>query len=212
MFKPALTFACSCAAFVASAQAGGIYLQLHGGVNAAADEISIQDNNFIGEVSQQSLDASDSLGFTGGGLFGTYILPFIALEGELTMRTDPAQEISVAAVEAAVEEELTTYAAMLNGVVRPSLPLLPDPYVGVGLGYLQPSLELPSGANPQGRMAYQVKAGVSMGLLPGLGQLGVEASYLATDDLSFTEELAQITDEEFSYGGVTGLVTWRLGF
>ncbi|MEM9840131.1 MAG: hypothetical protein AAF830_13375 [Pseudomonadota bacterium] len=199
-------------ALTSVAHAGGAYIQLHGGVSQPTEEIPFGEENFLGQVTEQRFDGDGEMGFTGGGLLGAYILPFIALEGEFTMRTEPMEDISVGNVEAAVQEDLTTYAAMVNGVLRPSIPLLPDPYVGIGIGYLQPSLDLPSGENPEGRVAYQMKAGVSMGLLPGFGSLGLEASYIATDDLGFTEQLAEVTDEEFSYGGLTGLLTYRLGF
>lgn len=194
------------------AHAGG-YVQLHGGVTQpTGDPIELGSPTFFGDLTSQRPAMEEEYGFTGGALLGAYVIPFVALEGEFTMRTEPLDEIAVDSVQSAVSEDLTTYAFMLNGVFRPSIPFLPSPYLGVGAGYLRPNGAAPNGVETAGQTAYQVKAGVGFGLIPGLGKIGLEASYLATDDLDFTAAEPGVAAETFSYGGLTGLLTYRLGF
>lgn len=204
------------AALSAGAHAGDIYLQVHGGFFQQTED-SIE---LAGQVALQDLSGIDGttdadLGFAAGGLVGAYILPFIALEGEVTMRTANVDDISVDGISAAIDDDLRTIAYMGNVVFRPeiNLPLLPMPYIGVGAGWLSSNLETVNGEDADGQFAYQVKAGVVFDLLPTPGKLGLEVNYLMTDDfdLGGTIDTDDIT-ANYAYGGVTGLVTWKVGF
>ncbi|NRA29299.1 MAG: outer membrane beta-barrel protein [Parvularculaceae bacterium] len=207
-----VTASVAIAAF-ATAKAGS-YIQVHAGLTQPAEEtVEFGGTGFIDNVVGQEVDSDEDFGFTGGALIGAYVVPFIALEGEFTARTEALEDVNGETVGDAFSENLTTYAFMVNGVVRPSIPVLPDPYVGVGFGYLQPNFEGEDDLTQDGQMAYQLKAGLSFGLLPGMGKLGVEASYLATDDFAQEEDVvAEVAAETYSFGGLTGLVTYRLGF
>ena len=102
---------------------------------------------------------------------------------------------------------------MGNAVLRPTFPLLPDPYVGVGVGYLTSNLETLEGDDADGQLAYQVKAGVSFGFPLFPGTIGLEANYLATDDFDVGGEInGDLINADYSYGGLSGLINWKIGF
>lgn len=212
--KKLLLLASVAVAGLSSAQAGDTYLQIHGGLfQQTEDTVAFASDNFLGNVLDQDVDTDADMGLAVGGLIGTYIVPFIALEGEVTMRTANLDDISVNGAQTAIDEDLRTIAFMGNLVLRPELPLLPGPYVGIGAGYLTSNLETVDGEDADGQLAYQIKAGLTFDLLPTPGKLGVEVNYLATDDFDLGGNIAaDVVDAEYSYGGVTGLVTWKIGF
>lgn len=204
-------------AALSSAHAGGKkYIQVHAGVfQQTEDTVEFASDQFLGQALDVEADAEADLGFAIGGLVGAYVAPFIALEGEITMRTANLDDVSVDGVTSAIDDDLRTIAFMVNGVVRPNtpIPLLPDPYIGVGVGYLTSNLETLNGDDADGQFAWQIKAGLSFDLLPTPGKLGVEVNYLATDDFDLGGEIAadQI-NANYAYGGVTGLLTYKVGF
>jgi hypothetical protein len=197
----------------ASAQAEG-YLQIHAGLfQQTEDTIAFASDNFLGEIIDTDVDSDADVGVALGGLVGWYVLPFVAVEGEVTLRTTSLDEITVDDVEVAFEEDLTTTAFMANAVLRPTFPLLPDPYIGVGAGYLMSNLETLEGDDADAQFAYQLKAGISFGFPLVPGTFGVEANYLATDDFDLSGDFGgDLVNADFSYGGVSGLINYKIGF
>ncbi|MCQ8186187.1 outer membrane beta-barrel protein [Parvularcula maris] len=199
--------------FAGSAQAGG-YVQIHAGLfQQTADTVAFASDNFLGEVVDVDVDSDADLGAVLGGLVGYYVLPFVAVEGEVTLRTASMEEVTVDNVETALQDDPRTIAYMANAVLRPTFPLLPDPYIGIGAGYLTNNFNTIGGEDVDGQLAYQIKAGVSFGfpLIPGT--IGVEANYLATDDFDLSGDFGgDLVNTEFSYGGVSGLLTYKIGF
>lgn len=212
--KKLLLLAGISAAAMTSAHAGDKYIQVHAGLfQQTQDTIAFASDNFLGEVLDTEVESDADKGAAVGALIGGYVLPFVALEGEFTLRTANLDSITVDDVEEAIDDDLTTYAFMVNAVIKPRLPALPDPYVGVGVGYIQSNLEDFNGDTVSGQLGYQVKAGVTFGfpLIPG--RFGGEVSYLATDDFEIDGQIAaDQLDAEYAYGGVTGLVTYTIGF
>ncbi|MEM6912393.1 MAG: outer membrane beta-barrel protein [Pseudomonadota bacterium] len=201
--KRMIAWACASATALSAAHAGDTYIQLHAGVfQQTADTVEAQDDVFNVSV---DFDAEADPGFALGGAIGRYIFPAVAVEGEITYRNANIDTISGGGFETSVDDNLETVALMLNGVVRPSFPLLPQPYVGVGVGYVTSNIEDEDGDNVGGEFAYQVKAGVSFDVLPTPGRIGVEVSYLQTSDFNAEGDSVDI---DWSYGGVTGMVTY----
>ncbi|MEO1656818.1 MAG: outer membrane beta-barrel protein [Pseudomonadota bacterium] len=192
------------------AHAGDNYIQIHvGAFQQTADNIDFGGEDFFGNVINANVDTEADTGFAIGGLVGHYILPMIAIEGEMTYRTANVDEISVAGVQESIDEDLNTVAFMVNGVFRPQVPLLPEPYFGVGVGYVTNNLDDVEGDSAPGSFAYQVKGGLSFDFLPTPGKIGVEVSYLATNDF---DAGSGDLDADYEYGGVTGLLTYKMGF
>jgi hypothetical protein len=213
MMNRLLASAAAIAFLAGSAHAEG-YVQIHGGLfQQTQDTVAFASDNFLGQVVDVDVDSDADMGAVVGGLIGYYVVPFLALEAEATLRTTSFDSITVDNVETALEEDLRTTAFMANAVLRPNFPLLPDPYVGIGAGYLMSNLTTIEGEDADGQLAYQLKAGVSFGfpLIPG--KIGVEANYLATDDFDLSGDFGgDLVDTEFSYGGVSGLLTYKIGF
>ncbi|GGY41115.1 outer membrane beta-barrel protein [Parvularcula lutaonensis] len=201
-------------ASISTAHAGGGYIQVHGGLfQPTEDTVEFASDNFLGNILDQQVDSGADMGYAVGGLIGTYILPFIALEGEVTLRTTSTDDVSIGNAGAAITDDPRTIAFMGNAVLRPTLPLLPDPYIGIGAGYLTSNLETVDGEDVDGQFAYQVKAGVGFGFPLVPGTIGIEANYLATDDFDLSGDVGtDIVEANFAYGGFTGLVTWKIGF
>ncbi|MEO1040844.1 MAG: outer membrane beta-barrel protein [Pseudomonadota bacterium] len=201
--KQFIAWTSAAAAALSFAHAGDTYIQLHAGLfQQTADSIEARDDVFNVSV---DFDADADPGFAIGGLVGRYIFPAVAVEGEVTYRNANIDSISGGGFESSVDDNLETIALMLNGVIRPSIPLLPQPYVGVGVGYVTSNIEDEDGDNAGGEFAYQVKAGVNFDLLPTPGRIGVEVSYLQTSDFNAEGDGVDI---DWAYGGVTGMVTY----
>lgn len=194
------------AALSGAANAGG-YLQLHGGVFSQNSD-SVE---FLGDM-VISGDAEADTGFAAGGLLGFYVFPFVAAEGEFTVRTAGVEgDFSVNSVSESFEDDLTTYAYMGNLVFRPEVPLFPlKPYVGAGAGWIQPNYD--NLADPDGEFAWQLKAGFNFDLLPTPGMLGLELNYISTGEFDVPTDLAGATAASAEFGGVTGLLTFKVGF
>lgn len=211
--KRILLAASVAAAALSSAQAES-YIQVHlGGFQQTEDTVAFASENFLGSVLDQDLDSDADVGLAIGGLVGHYVLPFIALEGEVTMRTANIDDVSLNGIQASIDDDLRTIAFMGNAVIRPTFPLLPDPYVGIGVGYLTSNLETVDGGDADGQFAYQLKAGISFGIPLFPGTIGLEANYLATDDFDLGGTVnGDIINADYGYGGVSGLINWKIGF
>lgn len=190
---------------LSTAHAGGGYVQIHGGVfSQTEDSLEFAGGELAGG------ETDPETGFAAGALLGLYIFPYIAAEGEFTLRTNTLESIDTGSVGDAIENDQTTYAFMGNLVFRPELPLFPlKPYIGAGGGWIQPNFD--NGDDPDGEFAWQVKAGANVDLLPTPGMLGVEVSYLSTGDFELPSE-SEVLTGSIGYGGVTGLVTYKIGF
>ncbi len=196
------------------AHAANPYLQIHGGLfQQTGEQIDFDDQQIIDAI--DSVDPDAELGFALGGLVGTYVLPFLALEGEVTMRTAQFDDVSIEDLGDAFEDDIRTVAFMGNAVFRPELrlPILPNPYIGVGAGYMTSNLDNFRNEDVDGSFAWQVKAGITFDPLPTPGNIGLEVNYIQADDFEIENapEL-DVPDANFAYSGVTGLVTWKLGF
>ncbi|MEE4210659.1 MAG: outer membrane beta-barrel protein [Parvularcula sp.] len=202
------------ASFASAPAAAESYLQIHGGLFQQNDEsIEFDGGQIADEISEISADAD--MGYALGGLIGTYFFPFLALEGEFTARTNEFDEVTIDNLGTAFDDDIRTYAFMANAVFRPELklPLLPNPYAGVGIGYVTTNLEDLDGDDVDGAFAWQVKAGITFDPLPTPGKIGLELNYIQTGDFEIDgRPEVDIPDAEFAYSGFTGLVTWKLGF
>ncbi|MEM6747635.1 MAG: outer membrane beta-barrel protein [Pseudomonadota bacterium] len=208
--KSIIAYAAASAAALSFAHAGDTYIQLHAGAfQQTSDNIEFGGEDFLGNVIDVDVDTDADTGFAIGGLLGYYILPAIALEGEMTYRSANVDDVSVLGVSESIDEDINTLAFMVNGVFRPSLPLLPEPYVGVGIGYITSNLDDVDGDSATGAFAYQVKAGVSFDILPTPGKIGLEVAYLATTDF---DAGGGGIDADYEYAGLTGLITYRKNF
>jgi hypothetical protein len=200
--------------WLAPAHAADAYLQIHGGLFQQTDETVEFDGRQLVDALDE-IDADAEMGFAAGGLLGAYVLPFIALEAEVTLRSAEFDEVTVQNLGTAFEDDIRTYAFMANAVFRPELrlPLLPNPYLGVGAGYMTSNLEGFRDEDVDGAFAWQVKAGITFDPLPTPGNLGLELNYIQSSDFEIdgAPEI-DIPDADFAYSGFTGLVTWKIGF
>lgn len=179
------------------------YVQIHGGVfSQSGDEATFDFGN---GAQTGTVDFDPDLGFAVGGLVGYDVLLGVSVEAEVTFRTNDIELEDAAA--GAPDLELgkeQTVAIMINGVYTFDAPLLADPYVGVGIGYVTPTGDT---GDLDGAFAYQAKAGLAWGV--GVGQVITEVSYLATDGLRTEDENAIA---EIDYGGFGAMVGYRFAF
>ena len=195
---------------MSTAQAGDRYIQFHlGAFQQTSDTVEFAGETFLEDAFNVSTEADADLGLAIGGLIGTYVLPTIAIEGEFTYRTANVDEFSAEGVDVSIDDDIGTMAFMLNGVFRPQVPLLPEPYVGVGFGYVASNLDNLGGDSTDGAFAYQIKGGLTFDFLPTPGKIGVEVAYLQTNDFDLGD--SEI-DVDYAYGGVTGLLTFKKNF
>ncbi|MEO1040845.1 MAG: hypothetical protein AAFX52_01010 [Pseudomonadota bacterium] len=215
--KPTLIAATVSCLSMSAAHADDTYVQFHlGAFEQTEDSLEIDEQ---GAGLALDIDAEASTSLAVGGLIGRYIVPGIALEAEVTHRQVQADDLPDNVLLAGIDDEYGTVALMANGVFRPQVPVLPQPYVGVGLGYVTNSLEGVDGA-----FAYQVKAGVTFNVLPTPGRIGAELNYLFTQgfDGEFSGTVCPpdvlcasvLTDYDITYdfGGLSALLTYQIGF
>ncbi|MEM6912390.1 MAG: outer membrane beta-barrel protein [Pseudomonadota bacterium] len=204
--------------FSATAHADDTYVQVHLGAFVQTDDgVDINERGTGGLA--LDVDASTDTTFAVGGLIGHHILPAIALEAEVTHRRSQADHYPENVVLAGLDNDYDTVALMANGVFRPTVPLLPQPYLGFGVGYLTNSLD-----DVDGAFAYQVKAGATVDVLPTPGRVGVELNYLFTDgfDRTFSGTVCPpdvlcasvLTDYDVTYnfGGLSMVLIYQIGF
>ena len=183
------------------------YVQVHGGAFAPfGDELTVRGVGAADEPISADIDLDPKVGFAAGGILGYEVALGLAVEAEVTFRSNavsPGVDALPAVFPTPPTGDAETTAIMLNAVYELDVPLLADPYVGAGLGYLTPVGDFDAF---DGELAYQAKAGLAWPV--GVGSLITEVNYLGTNGL----ETGEGADAEVDYGGLGARLGYRFGF
>ena len=191
------------------AQADGIYIGAFGGVNFA------QDSDLSYDAAGYEFDVEHDTGWLAGAAVG-YTFDFgLRAEAEAAYRMNNFDRLELAGLGYDLDGDVSTLSLMGNLWFEAPLTAALRPFVGVGVGMAQVSL---NDAEVQGTsvvddsdwvLAYQVGGGLAYRVTPGI-DLTAEYRYFATDDAEV--ELDGGGDGEYEYSSHSVLVGVRYTF
>lgn len=212
MFRTMLAAAAMTAATTAAAaaqEAGSGYIQLGAGPFIPTRDNVRQEVEILGEIVGVESAIDYATGFGAFGLYGYRVSRTLALEAEYAFRQSDIDAVTLLTdgfgLAEPVEGSTTASTYMASAVLHAPIPLPVKPYAGGGIGYA--SLDTDGLADIGGAFAYQVKAGASVPIF--IGELGLEARYLAAADIEGEDGVATASVE---FGGVDVLGTFRYNF